>query len=164
MVSRLQRRRALHRKLHILRTLTNSKSVKKSSIIMDSLLYVCKLKLKLEAIKREYSNLMAIKKAYLDLMKHNRVPKEVKVEKIGENFIVRVRCNKGENRLVSILEAFEEMGLIVRQASVSCNYYFAMEAIAVPQNPQQALEARDVAQVILKATEKQAVEWQPSKA
>lgn len=88
----------------------------------------------------------------------------MKVEKIGENFIVRVRCNKGENRLVSILEAFEEMGLIVRQANVSCNYYFAMEAIAVPQNPQQALEARDVAQVILKATEKQAVEWQPSKA
>lgn len=88
----------------------------------------------------------------------------MKVEKIGENFVVRVRCNKGENRLVSILEAFEEMGLIVLQASVSCNYYFAMEATAVPQNPQQVLEARDVTQVILKATEKQAVDWQPSKA
>lgn len=82
------------------------------------------------------------------------------VEKIGEKFIVRVRCNKGENRLVSVLEAFEEMGLIVLQASVSSNYYFAMEAIAVEQNPQKGMEARDVTLVILKAIEKQTVDCQ----
>ncbi|KAJ4703693.1 Transcription factor bHLH35-like protein [Melia azedarach] len=164
MVSSLQRRRALRRKLHILRTLTNSKSMKKSSIIVDCLLYIYKLKLKLEAIRREYSNLMAIKNAYLELMKSFQVPKEVKVEKIGERFTIRVKCNKGGNRLVSILEAFEKMGLLVLQASVSCNYNFSMEATAVAQN-QQALDATDVTQLLLKAIEKQAaVDWELSKA
>lgn len=47
--------------------------VKKSSIIMDSLLYIYKLKLKLEAMKREYSNLMAIKRKYLYIMEHIQV-------------------------------------------------------------------------------------------
>ncbi|KAJ0082621.1 hypothetical protein Patl1_10469 [Pistacia atlantica] len=153
MVSNLQRRIALRRKLHILRTLTNSKSVKKSSIIMDSLLYIYKLKLKLEEIKREYSNLMAIKKEYLNLMKHIQVPKEVKVEQVGEKFLVRVICKKGENSLVSVLEVLDEVGLNVLQASVSCKYFFAMEAIAVAQN-QQAVDVREVTQLILKAIEK----------
>ncbi|KAK3206818.1 hypothetical protein Dsin_020864 [Dipteronia sinensis] len=153
--SSLQRRIALRRKLHILRTLTNSKSVKKSSIIMDSLLYIYKLKLKLEAIKREYSNLMEIKRQYIYLMEHIQVPEEVKVEKIGETFLVKVICKKGdENKLVSILEVFDEMGVNVVQASVSCNYYFSMEAIVAAQNPAEAMDVRQVTQLISKAIDK----------
>ncbi|KAK1557405.1 hypothetical protein Q3G72_024134 [Acer saccharum] len=153
--SSLQRRIALRRKVHILRTLTNSKSVKKSSIIIDSLLYIYKLKLKLEAIKREYSNLMEIKRQYIYLMEHIQVPEEVKVEKIGETFLVKVICKKGDqNKLVSILEVFDEMGVNVVQASVSCNYYFSMEAIVAPQNPAEAMDVRQVIQLISKAIDK----------
>ncbi|KAK9267566.1 hypothetical protein L1049_009994 [Liquidambar formosana] len=173
MASRLQRRMALRRKLHILRTLTSSKSVipkkwkiknsstcfatflfvqafmfmlmfflfvkvKKSSIIMDTILHINALKLRLEAIKREYSN----------SMKLNQV---VKVEKIGTRFLVRVTCKKGRDVLVSILEALDEIGLNVLQARVSCNYYFAMEAITEAQA--QALDVGDVTQTVLKAIE-----------
>ncbi|XP_059637257.1 uncharacterized protein LOC132279323 [Cornus florida] len=139
MASRLQNRVALRRKLHILKRLTNSKSVKRSSIILDAFLYIYKLKLKVEAIKREY----------LRLMKHMQ---EVKVEKLGEGFLVKVTSKKGEDVLVSILEAFDEMGLNVLQARVSCNYFFGMEAIVGPQH--QGIDARDVTQALVKAIEK----------
>ena len=41
---------------------------------MATLLYIYKLILKLEAIKREYLNLLATKKEYLKLMKNMQVP------------------------------------------------------------------------------------------
>lgn len=78
------------------------------------------------------------------------------MEKVGEKFLVRVICKKGENSLVSVLEVLDEVGLNVLQASVSCKYFFAMEAIAVAQN-QQAVDVREVTQLILKAIEKQDV-------
>ncbi|XVF87296.1 hypothetical protein PTKIN_Ptkin18bG0107900 [Pterospermum kingtungense] len=155
MVTKLQRRTASRRKLHLLRTLTNTKSVKRSSInIVKVLLHVYKLKVKLEEIQREYQNLMAIRNEYLMLLKHIQTPKEVKVEKIGEEFVVKVTCNKGGDKLVSILEAFEELGLNVVQARVCCSHFFVMEAIAVAQD-QQTTDTKYVAEAILKAIEKQ---------
>ncbi|GAV57607.1 hypothetical protein CFOL_v3_01144 [Cephalotus follicularis] len=154
---RLQRRMALRRKLHILRTLTGSKSVKKSSVIMDALLYIYKLRLKLEAIVREYSYLMAIKREYIKLIKYVQVPKEVNVDKIGEAFLVKVRCTKEGDMLVSILEAFEDMGLDVLQANVSCNSFFAMEAI-VAANDKKCRDVRDISQSIIEAIERQVQE------
>ncbi|KAI8000872.1 hypothetical protein LOK49_LG09G00951 [Camellia lanceoleosa] len=140
MASRLQKRMTLRRKLHVLKTLTNSKSVKKSSIIFDAFLHIYKLQLKLEAIKRQY----------LYLMKHIQ---EVKVEKVGEEFLVRVTCKKGQDVLVSILEAFEEMGLNVLQASVSCNYFLDIEAIVKAQD--QGIDVREITQAVHKAIGKQ---------
>ncbi|KAJ9690736.1 hypothetical protein PVL29_013076 [Vitis rotundifolia] len=140
MESRFRKRMALRRKLHILRTLTSSKSVKKSSIVMDAFLYIYKLKLKLEAIKREYLKLI-------------NYTQEVKVEKInGKGFLVRVSCKKGQDLLVSILEAFEDMGLNVLQARVSCNHGFGMEAVVEAED--QALDGRAVTEAVLKAIEK----------
>ncbi|MCD7447044.1 hypothetical protein HAX54_021677 [Datura stramonium] len=55
---RMQSKMAIHSKLHLLRTLTNSKSVKKNSIILDALIYIIKLRLQLEAIEREYQQLL----------------------------------------------------------------------------------------------------------
>ncbi|WRX27192.1 hypothetical protein QQP08_019679 [Theobroma cacao] len=153
MVTKLQRRTAPRRKLHLLRTLTNSKSVKRSSVVLNVLLHIYKLKVKLEEIQREYQNLMAIKNEYLTLLEHVQIPKEVKVEKIGEEFVVKVTCNKGGDKLVSILEAFDELGLNVLQARVSCNHFFSMEAIAVAQD-QQTTDIKDVTQAVLKAIEK----------
>ncbi|KAL0328915.1 UNVERIFIED_CONTAM: hypothetical protein Scaly_2324100 [Sesamum calycinum] len=139
MGSRLQRRMALRRKLHILRTLTKSKSVKKSGIIMDALLYIYKLKLQVEAIKREYQY----------LVNHIQGEDEVKVEKVvndddmdGRRGLLMVRvgwCSKNSNSkgdqevLVSMLEAFERMNVNVVEARVvtssSSSHFFRMEAI-----------------------------------
>ncbi|GMY37488.1 hypothetical protein FCV25MIE_32731 [Fagus crenata] len=153
MASMLQKRIAMRRKIHILRAhTTSSKSVKRSFINTAALLYIYKLKLKLEAMKREYLNLMATKREYLKLMKHMQVSEDVEVQKLGQRFLVRVNCEKGADRLVTILEAFDEMGLNVQQARVSCNNCFAMEAIAVAQD--QALDVKEVTKALLKTIEK----------
>ncbi|KAK8580587.1 hypothetical protein V6N13_143667 [Hibiscus sabdariffa] len=154
MVTKLQRRTTSRRKLQFLSTLYNSKSVKRRSIVLNVLLHCHKLKLKLEKIHREYQNLMAIRNQYFSLLKHVQIPKQVKVEKVGEEFVVKVSCNKGGDKLVSILEAFEEVGLNVVEAKVCCTHFFAMEATAVAQH-QQTTDIKDVTQAILKAIEKQ---------
>ncbi|XP_030972758.1 uncharacterized protein LOC115992672 isoform X1 [Quercus lobata] len=150
MASMLQKRIAMRRKIHILRAQTKcSKSVKRSFINTATLLYIYKLILKLEAIKREYLNLMATKKEYLKLMKNMQVPEDVEVQKLMEGFLVKVNCEKGEDRLVIILEAFDEMGLNVQQARVSSNKRFEMEAIVVAQD--QALDVKEVTEALLGA-------------
>ncbi|GMI72889.1 hypothetical protein like AT1G29270 [Hibiscus trionum] len=78
---------------------------------------------------------------------------EVKVEKNGGEFVVKVRCNKGGDELVSIVEAFEELGLNVVQARVCCNHFFAMEAIVVDRD-QESRDIQDITQAVLKAIEK----------
>ncbi|CAK7350382.1 unnamed protein product [Dovyalis caffra] len=129
--------------------------VQKKSIIMDALLNIYNLKLKLEAIKGELTNLIALKREYLSLMKQLQLPKkEVKVEKAEKGYLVRVICEKGGDKLVSILEVFEEMSLIVLHARVSCNLYFSMEAIVVAEE-QHALHAKSITQAISNAIEKQ---------
>lgn len=71
----------------------------------------------------------------------------MKVEKIGEEFRVKVRCEKGGDRLVSVLEAFDKMGLNVVQAKVSCTECFSMEAVAVAEDD-QSLNVRDITEAI----------------
>lgn len=78
---------------------------------------------------------------------------EVKVEKIGEEtYVVRVICKKGDHqtKLVSILGLFEDKGLNVLQAKVSCKYYFTMDAIVAPLN-KLALDVTQLTQLINKA-------------
>ncbi|XP_047952017.1 uncharacterized protein LOC125197326 isoform X1 [Salvia hispanica] len=117
MACKIHRKIALRRKLQILRTLTKSKSEKKSSIITDTSLYIHKLKLQVEAIKKECQHLI------------NQIH-EVRVENVGRGFLaVRVRCKKGEQIMGSILEMFEELNLNVVQASITCKNFFGMEAI-----------------------------------
>lgn len=84
---------------------------------------------------------------------------EVRVEKVEnaawQSYLVRITCERRGGRLVSILEAFEKLGLNVMQARISCNPLFAMEAIAVTAVQAQPLQARDVSQALLKAIEQQ---------
>ena len=73
---------------------------------------------------------------------------------------MRVRCEKRDDTLVSVLQVFEEMGLHVLQARVSCcdDKSFSMEAlittVAQNHNNQAELSARDVEEAITKAIEK----------
>ncbi|KAL3615141.1 hypothetical protein CASFOL_040802 [Castilleja foliolosa] len=134
MASKLQRGMAMSKKLQVLRTLTKSKSVKKSSIIKDAYLHIYKLKLQVEAIKREYQY----------LIDHIQ---DVKVEKLGTGYLaVTIRCKKGEEMMVSILEAFEKLDVNVVQAKVTCKDLFGMEAIVEANN----IDATILSQAILK--------------
>ena len=76
--------------------------------------------------------------------------KDVKVEKLRPGtFWLRISLEKGGDKLVAILEAFDEMCLNVQQARVSCNDDFSMEAIAVAED--QTLDVRDITEALLKA-------------
>ena len=57
---------------------------------------------------------------------------QLRVEAQGKGFLIKVlseRCCRG--LLVFILEAFEELGLDVLQARVSCSECFHLEAVGV---------------------------------
>lgn len=74
----------------------------------------------------------------------------MKVEKVrGGTFLVRVSCEKGGDKLVAILEAFDGMFLNVEKARVSCESGFSLEAIAVAED--QTLDVGDVTEALLKA-------------
>ncbi|KAL1292433.1 hypothetical protein HN51_060873 [Arachis hypogaea] len=143
MTCRVQRRISLRRKLHILRALANSNNSLKGK--RRSIVYIYKLKVALESIKREYEDAVSLKKEV------------VKVEKVkGGRFVVRIKCEKGGEKLVSILEAFEEMSVNVENAKVSCEGGFSMDAIiAVPQENDQTLDVTHLTEALLKAIEKQ---------
>ncbi|KAI5659788.1 hypothetical protein M9H77_28581 [Catharanthus roseus] len=146
-VSKIQRRKALHRKLQILKNLTNSKSAKKSCIIKDAFLYICNLKLQLEAITRQHHYLI-------------NNSQEVKVEKVGEKYLViRVSCckKKRQDLLVSILDAIEKLNLNVIQVRVEANYLFGLEAIVdanINGTDDQVVDVKDVNEAILNAINK----------
>ncbi|CAL0306471.1 unnamed protein product [Lupinus luteus] len=140
----------MRRKLHILRTLSNSNSAKRTSIAKSTVLYIYKLKVALETVKKEYENLLATRREYLKLLNYVIENENVKVEKaMAGTFVVKVTCDEGGDKLVSILEAFDEMCLNVEKAKVSCENGFSLEAIAVAE--EQTLDARDVTEALLKA-------------
>ncbi|XP_061364895.1 uncharacterized protein LOC133308298 [Gastrolobium bilobum] len=152
MACKVHKRISRRRKLHILRVLTNNNNSAKSIVQ-----YIYKLKVMLENIKREYENLLATRREYLSLLNHVKYNKDVKIEKIRTGtFVVRVSCEKGGDKLVAILEAFDEMCLDVQQANVSCENGFSLEAIAVAED--QTLDVRDVTEALLKAIGKQSGE------
>ncbi|KAL0442619.1 UNVERIFIED_CONTAM: hypothetical protein Slati_1984600 [Sesamum latifolium] len=91
---------------------------------MDASLYLYKLRLQVEAIQKYYHYLI------------NHI-QEVKVDKVAgtEYILVKVRCKKSEELLVSILEAFEEMNVNVVEAKLgNCDNLFRVEAILHPHH------------------------------
>ncbi|KAE9610412.1 hypothetical protein Lal_00006074 [Lupinus albus] len=155
MACRVQKRiSSMRRKLHILRALANSNSAKRTTIEKSTILYIYKLKVALETVKKEYENLLAIRNEYLNLLNHVQEIKNVKVEKINTGiFVVSVTCEKRGDKLVAILEVFDEMSLNVEQAKVSCQNGFSLEAIVVAED--QKLDVRDVTEALLKAIGKE---------
>ncbi|XP_019414492.1 PREDICTED: uncharacterized protein LOC109326242 isoform X3 [Lupinus angustifolius] len=123
MVSREQKRIALHEKLQLLRSITNSHASSKSSIIIDASKYIEKLKKKVEGLNIQD---MATAQTSTD---PNHLPM-VTVETLGKGFVVNVISSKRcHGLLVYILEAFEEIHLNVKDARVSCAETFRFQAL-----------------------------------
>lgn len=85
---------------------------------------------------------------------------EVKVEKVGEKYLViRVSCckKKRQDLLVSILDAIEKLNLNVIQVRVEANYLFGLEAIVdanINGTDDQVVDVKDVNEAILNAINK----------
>uniref|UniRef100_A0A1D1ZI28 Transcription factor bHLH61 n=1 Tax=Anthurium amnicola TaxID=1678845 RepID=A0A1D1ZI28_9ARAE len=122
MVSREHKRATLHEKLQLLRSVTNSNAVSKTSIIVDASKYIEDLKQKVEKLNQDISYVRSIRD-------DNPLPM-VTVETLEKGFLINVCSTKScPGMLVSVLEAFEELGLSVLEARVSCTDTFHLEAV-----------------------------------
>ncbi|CAL9046380.1 unnamed protein product [Musa banksii] len=140
MTTREQKKGVLHERLQLLRSVANSSAVRSASIIVDALKYIEELKQNIEACKR-------------DLAEESCLPM-VTVKTLEKGFLINVFCDKNRpGLLVSVLEAFEELGLEVLDASISCADSFRLEAVGgEPQN--ESVDAQMVRQVVVQAVKK----------
>ncbi|XP_059643910.1 transcription factor SCREAM2-like [Cornus florida] len=144
MGSREQKRAALYEKLQQLRSATHSTAVNKTSIIVDASKYIEELKDKVERLHQEVATSSQIS---------NPLPMEVTVETLEKGFLINVFSEKNcPGLLVSILEAFQELGLDVLDARVSCSDNFRLEAVGGDnQGKHDSIDAQVVKQAVLQA-------------
>ncbi|KAH1211803.1 hypothetical protein AAZX31_14G052100 [Glycine max] len=144
MVSKEQKRAALHEKLQHLRSITNSRALNKTSIIVDASKYIEKLKQKVEILNQEIASAETSSV-------HNPLPM-VTVETLEKGFLINVFSAKGcSGLLVSILEAFEEMRLTVLEARVSCTDTFRFQAVGENEEQAETIDAHVVQQAVVQA-------------
>ncbi|KAJ3682883.1 hypothetical protein LUZ60_013110 [Juncus effusus] len=123
MVSREQKKAGLHEKLQLLRSITHSHAVNKTSIVIDASRYIQELKQKVVRLNQEIACMQNTTKSVTPLP-------TVTVESIGDGFLINVFSVKNmPGLLVSVLEAFEELGLNVLQARASCADSFYLETV-----------------------------------
>ena len=133
---------ALQEKLQILRSITHSHALSNTSIIMDASKYIKELKQKVVRLNQEIA-------CAQDALRQNRVT----VETLGHGFLINVFSDKScPGLLVSILEAFDELGLSVLEleATASCADTFRLEAIG-GENLMENVDEQVVKQAVLQA-------------
>ncbi|XP_044511151.1 transcription factor BHLH3-like isoform X2 [Mangifera indica] len=146
-MSSRQKKSALHEKLMQLRDVTKSTALNKTSIVVDATEYIEELKQKVESLNQEIgtSEMSTVQ---------NSLP-VVTVEALEKGFLINVYSEKNSpNLLVSILEAFEKLGLEVLDARVSCTDSFQLEAMFEGDNSKghaEGLDAQVVEQAVLQA-------------
>ncbi|XP_010264474.1 PREDICTED: uncharacterized protein LOC104602480 [Nelumbo nucifera] len=145
MVSREHKRAALYEKLQLLRSVTNSRALNKTSIIVDASKYIEELKQKVERLNQDIANAQ-------NSNCQNPLP-VVTVETVEKGFLINVFSEKScPGLLVSILEAFEELGLNVLEARVSCTDSFRLEAVGGESQGQvESIDAQMVKRAVLQA-------------
>ncbi|KAL4606419.1 hypothetical protein ACB092_09G101300 [Castanea dentata] len=142
MASREHKRAALNEKLQQLRAATNSNALNKASIIVDASKYINELKQKVERLNQDIGTSQSSKA-------QNSLP-AVTVETLERGFLINVFSEKNcPGLLVSILEAFEELGLEVLDARVSCSDIFQLQAVGGENR--DSLDAQVVKQAVLEA-------------
>ncbi|KAJ4704289.1 transcription factor SCREAM2-like [Melia azedarach] len=141
-----RKKEALYQKLMLLRDVTNSTAMNKTSIIVDASKYIEELKQKVENLNQEIgtSEVSTVQ---------NSLP-VVTVETLEKGFLINVYSEKNSpGLLVSILEAFEELGLDVLDARVSCTDSFQLEAVGGDNSEGNAegIDAQGVKEAVLQA-------------
>ncbi|RWR81245.1 transcription factor SCREAM2-like protein isoform X1 [Cinnamomum micranthum f. kanehirae] len=145
MVSKEHKRTVLCEKLQLLRSITNSHAQSKTSIILDASKYIEELKHKVDKLNQEISYAQ-------NPADKNSLPTQVAVETQEKGFLITVFSTKNcPGLLVSILEVFEELGLTVMEARVSCADSFRLEAVGGENQELESLDAETVKQAVLQA-------------
>ncbi|OIW00887.1 hypothetical protein TanjilG_20888 [Lupinus angustifolius] len=140
MASRLNKKAAFQQ----LRSVTNSMAMNKASIIVDATRYIEELKQKVEGLNTELG-------ASESSTSQNELPM-VKVETLERGFFINVFSERNcPSMLVAILETFEELGLDVLDARVSCEDTFQLEAVGGENLENESIDAQVVKQAVLQA-------------
>ncbi|AQL06810.1 hypothetical protein ACJX0J_038320 [Zea mays] len=138
---------ALQEKLKILRSITHSHALSNTSIIMDASAYIKQLQQKVVRLNQEIA-------CAQDALRHKSSSyPTVTVETLGvQGFLVNVFSDKScPGLLVSVLEAFDELGLSVLQATASCAAdSFRLEAVG-GENVVDNVDEHVVKQAVLQA-------------
>ncbi|KAK7395006.1 hypothetical protein VNO78_15547 [Psophocarpus tetragonolobus] len=146
MTSREKRRASLEHTLQQLRDVTNSTALSKASIIVDASKYIEELKQKIEGLNSELGIAESSTTSQID-----ELPMVI-VKTLKKGFLINVLLEKNcPGMLVSILEAFEELGLDVLDARVSCEDSFQLEAIGRECHKKDSVDAQVVKQAVLRA-------------
>ncbi|KAJ0978476.1 hypothetical protein J5N97_013950 [Dioscorea zingiberensis] len=141
MVSRELKGAALHEKLQLLRSVTKSHALNKASIIADASKYIQELQQKVERLNQEITSAQIEEETPMPV---------VNVETLNKGFLINVLSEKScPGLLVSILEAFEELGLTVLEARVSCDDTFHLEAVG--ENEMASMDSHVMKQAVLQA-------------
>ncbi|GER55743.1 basic helix-loop-helix (bHLH) DNA-bindingsuperfamily protein [Striga asiatica] len=143
MGSRESKKEALDKKLEKLRIVTNSTAVNKASIVVDASRYIEELKVKVEQLNQDVAALETT----------SSLSSTVKVKTLEKGFLIDVFSERNcPGMLRSILEAFDEVGLEVFDARVSCTDNFHLEAVS-DQNEglPESIDAQVVKQAVLQA-------------
>ncbi|KAL6138955.1 hypothetical protein ACLB2K_064233 [Fragaria x ananassa] len=138
--SRGRKNAALYEKL---RAATNSTAMNRASIIVDASKYIQELKKKVDTLNQD-----------VKASQNSSSPAQVTVETLEKGFLISVLSEKNcPGLLVSILEAFEDLGLDVLDARVSCADNFRLEAVGGENQGDQAdsIDAQVVKQAVLQA-------------
>ncbi|KAL1370226.1 hypothetical protein HN51_000518 [Arachis hypogaea] len=142
MVSKVQNQktRSMFKNLQLLHhSITHFQRRQKTLVLLDASEYIKFLKQRLE---EEWKQLVAA--ATMPMLK---------VEVQEEKFMIKVVSERScKGLLVFILEAFEELGLDVLQARVSCAQNFSLEAIGIKdKNGTCHLDAQVIQKVVSQA-------------
>ncbi|XP_018506634.1 uncharacterized protein LOC103962171 isoform X3 [Pyrus x bretschneideri] len=114
----------------------------KTSIIVDASKYIEELKRKVDAMSQGVGTSQ-------NSITQNSLPAQVTVETLEKGFQIHVLSEKNcPGLLVSILEAFEELGLDVLDARVSCSDTFQLEAVGEAAD---SIDAQAVKEAVLQA-------------
>ncbi|KAM1353368.1 uncharacterized protein LOC126617960 isoform X2 [Malus sylvestris] len=141
MSSKERKKAALYEKLLQLRAATNSSALNKTSIIVDASKYIEELKRKVDGMRQGVGTSQ-------NSIAQNPLP-AVTVETLEKGFQIHVLSEKNcPGLLVSILEAFEELGLDVLDARVSCSDTFQLEAVGEAAD---SIDAQAVKEAVLQA-------------
>ncbi|XP_052176154.1 uncharacterized protein LOC127790616 isoform X2 [Diospyros lotus] len=143
MSSRKPKRAASSKTFQRLRSATNSNAVNKTSIIVDASKYIEELKGKVERLQQDVAT---------SSDQTSALPM-VTVETLENGFLINVFSERNcPGLLVSILQAFEQLGLDVLDASVSCSDNFRLEAVGGEnQGQEESIDAQVVKQAVLQA-------------
>ncbi|KAJ9539791.1 hypothetical protein OSB04_026297 [Centaurea solstitialis] len=148
MVSKEHKKAALHEKLQQLRSITNSHANNDSSIIRDASKYIQELQHKVQILNQDIANGQSTS-SY-----QNSWPM-VTVEALEKGIQVNLYSERScPGLLVFVWKVFEELGLNVLEARVSCTGSFQLEALGVEREEnRETTDAHMVKQAILHAIE-----------